>query len=124
LRPVLADEGKRGKNRKISAPVFGIKGVLKMFVVDFSPMSCTVNPIVGKEREFQTKLPRVTRKKKVLVLGGGPGGMQAAVIAAQKGHEVTLWEKARRWRAVNISGHPTGQTGFREFTYVFEGPGG
>ena len=54
-------------------------------MVDFVPMSCTVNPIVGKEREFQAKLPRITKKKKVLVLGGGPGGMQAAIIAAQKG---------------------------------------
>jgi pyruvate/2-oxoglutarate dehydrogenase complex dihydrolipoamide dehydrogenase (E3) component len=57
-------------------------------------MSCTVNPLVGKEREFQAKLPRVTKEKKILVLGGGPGGMQAAIIAAQKGHHVTLWEKS------------------------------
>jgi len=57
-------------------------------------MSCTVNPLVGKEREFQAKLPRVTKEKNVLVLGGGPGGMQAAIIAAQKGHKVTLWEKS------------------------------
>jgi pyruvate/2-oxoglutarate dehydrogenase complex dihydrolipoamide dehydrogenase (E3) component len=63
-------------------------------MVDFVPMSCTVNPIVGKEREFQAQLPRITKKKKVLVLGGGPGGMQAAIIAAQKGHDVTLWEKS------------------------------
>ena len=67
---------------------------LEDVMVDFVPMSCTVNPIVGKEREFQAKLPRITKKKKVLVLGGGPGGMQAAIIAAQKGHEVTLWEKS------------------------------
>jgi 2,4-dienoyl-CoA reductase-like NADH-dependent reductase (Old Yellow Enzyme family)/thioredoxin reductase len=63
-------------------------------MIDFVPMSCTVNPVVGKEREFQAKLPRVTRVKNVLVLGGGPGGMQAAIIAAQKGHKVTLWEKS------------------------------
>jgi NADPH-dependent 2,4-dienoyl-CoA reductase/sulfur reductase-like enzyme len=62
--------------------------------IDFVPMSCTVNPIVGREKEFQSKLPRRTKKKKVLVLGGGPGGMQAAIIAAQKGHDVTLYEKS------------------------------
>jgi 2,4-dienoyl-CoA reductase-like NADH-dependent reductase (Old Yellow Enzyme family)/thioredoxin reductase len=63
-------------------------------MVDFVPMSCTVNPVVGHEREFQAKLPLITKKKKVLVIGGGPGGMQASIIAAQKGHKVTLWEKS------------------------------
>ncbi len=62
--------------------------------VDFIPVSCTSNPVIGKEREFAAKLPRLTRKKKVLVIGGGPGGMQAAIIAAQKGHKVTLYEKS------------------------------
>jgi NADPH-dependent 2,4-dienoyl-CoA reductase/sulfur reductase-like enzyme len=67
---------------------------LEDVMVDFQPMSCTVNPMVGKEKEYHAKLPRVTKKKKVLIIGGGPGGMQAAVIAAQKGHHVTLWEKS------------------------------
>ena len=75
-------------------PCIWDKRCIEDVVVDFQPMSCTVNPIVGKEREFQAKLPRVTRQKKVLVLGGGPGGMQAAIIAAQKGHDVTIWEKS------------------------------
>lgn len=66
---------------------------LEDVMIDFVPVSCTVNPLVGKEKEFATKLPRVTKKKKVLVLGGGPGGMQAAIIAAQRGHNVTLYEK-------------------------------
>jgi 2,4-dienoyl-CoA reductase-like NADH-dependent reductase (Old Yellow Enzyme family) len=55
----------------------------------FIPIGCTTNPILGREKEFEAKLPRLTRKKKVLIIGGGPGGMQAAVIAAQKGHKVT-----------------------------------
>jgi pyruvate/2-oxoglutarate dehydrogenase complex dihydrolipoamide dehydrogenase (E3) component len=39
-------------------------------------------------------MERLTKKKKVLVLGGGPGGIQAAITAAQKGHDVTLFEKS------------------------------
>ena len=61
--------------------------------MEFGPISCTANPVVGKEKEFSSKMVRLTKKKRVLVIGGGPGGMKAAVIAAQKGHRVTLWEK-------------------------------
>ena len=90
--PYWPTKVKEGRLEDI-CPCIWDKRCIEDVVVDFSPMSCTVNPIVGKEMEFQAKLPRVTKKKKVLVLGGGPGGMQAAVIAAQKGHDVTLYEK-------------------------------
>ncbi len=55
------------------------------------PITCTVNPAVGKEVEYAIK--PADRKKSVLVIGGGPGGMEAAMIAAMRGHRVTLWEK-------------------------------
>jgi len=54
-------------------------------------ISCTVNPSVGMEREFTLK--SAEKKKSVLVVGGGPGGMQAAIVAKLRGHEVVLWEK-------------------------------
>jgi 2,4-dienoyl-CoA reductase-like NADH-dependent reductase (Old Yellow Enzyme family)/thioredoxin reductase len=52
---------------------------------------CTVNPAAGREREF-VLVPAKT-KKKVMVIGGGVAGMEAARIASQRGHEVTLYEK-------------------------------
>jgi len=91
--PHWPNKAKAGKVEDI-CPCICDDRCLEDVMVDFMPMSCTVNPMVGKEKEYQAKLPRVTRKKKVLILGGGPGGMQAAVIAAQKGHHVTLWEKS------------------------------
>lgn len=55
-------------------------------------ISCVQNPTVGREREF-ARPTRAEISKRVLVIGGGPAGMQAAVTAAQRGHAVTLVER-------------------------------
>jgi 2,4-dienoyl-CoA reductase-like NADH-dependent reductase (Old Yellow Enzyme family)/thioredoxin reductase len=54
-------------------------------------VSCTVNPAVGRETIFPIKTAR--RKKNVLILGGGPAGLEAARIAAMRGNKVQLFEK-------------------------------
>ncbi|MFC1819578.1 FAD-dependent oxidoreductase, partial [Thermodesulfobacteriota bacterium] len=54
-------------------------------------IECLVNPNLGREKEMEispTKSP-----KKVMVIGGGPGGLNTARIAAKKGHHVSLYEK-------------------------------
>lgn len=56
-----------------------------------TPLCCSVNPYVLKESDRYLPEPKV--KKKVMVIGGGPAGMRAAVTAARRGHEVTLYEK-------------------------------
>lgn len=57
-------------------------------------VSCGVNAQVGKEREY--KIEPARKPKKVFVIGGGPGGMEAARVAALRGHWVTLYEKEDR----------------------------
>jgi len=52
---------------------------------------CTVNPFAGHEFDWQITPAR--QKKKVLIIGGGPGGAQAALVASRRGHEVELWEQ-------------------------------
>ena len=52
---------------------------------------CCVNPVIGQEYQIKHMLPAL-HKHKVAVIGGGPGGMQAAITCAERGHEVTLYE--------------------------------
>lgn len=57
------------------------------------PLQCTVNVQVGREWEFTNAvIPKATSAKKVLVVGGGPAGLEAARVAALAGHKVSLHE--------------------------------
>lgn len=59
------------------------------------PISCIQFPETGRELLYGEK-PKARRRKKVMVIGGGPAGLKAAAVAAERGHGVTLYEKAPR----------------------------
>ncbi len=59
------------------------------------PVSCIQHPETGRERAYGARAP-AARRLKVLVAGGGPAGMKAAAVAAERGHDVTLHEASAR----------------------------
>ena len=54
-------------------------------------ISCIQHPETGRETRFRTKTPAAAPRN-VMVIGGGPGGLKAAAVAAERGHKVTLYE--------------------------------
>jgi 2,4-dienoyl-CoA reductase (NADPH2) len=93
-RPLLADAdlpnklrtGRSDRIRKCISCENCIDAMEQRFSVD-----CAVNPRTGRERELTAR--PAARRKRVLVIGSGPAGMEAARVASERGHDVTLFER-------------------------------
>ena len=83
--PRKAAEGKEGEIRRCISCNRCLRILYRL------PIRCAVNARAGLEREFP-QIP-APRPRRVAVVGGGPAGMEAARTAAERGHEVTLFEK-------------------------------
>jgi 2,4-dienoyl-CoA reductase (NADPH2) len=95
-RALLADEAfankaKAGDRAGINICIACNQACLDHYFIG-QPASCVVNPRAG--RETKLLFSRVSLKKKIAVVGGGPAGLSFAAAAAERGHEVTLFEKA------------------------------
>ncbi len=84
---------------------------------DGLPLGCTLNPILGREFEFgEDKLVRNGNGTPVAVVGGGPAGMQAALVLAKRGFRTILFEAGDRLGGtVNLAAMPPNKTMLAEF---------
>lgn len=106
--PEWANKAKQGREKEIRhciACEYCFTSVLG------SPLTCTVNAALGKEKAY--KLNKAPRSKQVFIAGGGPAGMEAARVAAIRGHNVTLFEKERLGGQINMATLPPGKDEFQ-----------
>jgi mycofactocin system FadH/OYE family oxidoreductase 2 len=91
--PEFANKAREGRSDDIRTCLSCNLGCFKR-VFSSLPGTCIQNAAVGREKEIGIIEPAKTRKK-VIVVGGGPGGMEAARVARLRGHRVTLYEKEK-----------------------------
>ena len=84
---------------------------------DGLPLGCTLNPILGREFEYgEDKLVRNGNGTPVAVIGGGPAGMQAALVLAKRGFKTTLFEAGDKLGGtVNLAAMPPNKGMLTEF---------
>ena len=91
--PAWVSKVKEGRPEDIAPCIGCSEGCMaRGFGVKYA--SCAVNPACAMEERY--RLEPAAKPRSVLVVGGGPGGMEAAITAARMGHAVTLWEKGTR----------------------------
>ena len=92
--PLLPSKAERGLSDEIRACIGCNQACIGHFHAGY-PISCIQHPETGRELQFGTRLP-APEPRDVMVVGAGVAGMKAAVVAAQRGHRVTVYEAGRR----------------------------
>lgn len=92
--PEMANKARSGQFDDIRACIGCNQACIGHFHQGYS-ISCIQNPLTGREIKLGPIVPAKSRKR-IIVAGGGPAGMKAAIVAAERGHEVVLCEKGPR----------------------------
>ena len=109
--PYWAQKAKKGEADDIRRCISCEQGCME-YLIQERKITCIQNAAVGKERELA--ITRAMKKKKVLIVGGGVAGMEAARVAALRGHQVELWEKTNSLGGnANLASTPPWKIEFR-----------
>jgi 2,4-dienoyl-CoA reductase-like NADH-dependent reductase (Old Yellow Enzyme family)/thioredoxin reductase len=89
--PYMANKLLEGKRDEVRPCIRCNEDCIGRIITRLTKISCAVNPLAGFEKRFP--IEKESNAKQVVVIGGGPGGMEAARTAAMRGHKVDLYEK-------------------------------
>ena len=116
--PQLPDKVKQGRLDEIIPCISCNQGCFDS-VFSGAAVTCIMNPRAGHEDSLNTQQASVP--KKIFVAGGGPAGMQFAITAAERGHDVTLYEKESVLGGqVNLAKTPPGKEEFERIIHSME----
>lgn len=108
--PELPNKLRDGRIYEIRPCIYCYVCVSQIFIN--KPLLCAVNPATGSEGLLDT-VAQVNSTKRILVVGGGPAGMEAARVLAERGHDVEIWERDDQLggtlRVASLAYHPNGQ---------------
>jgi 2,4-dienoyl-CoA reductase-like NADH-dependent reductase (Old Yellow Enzyme family)/thioredoxin reductase len=91
--PFLPEKAKQGRLEEIRPCIGTLQDCWGRSVSREWPMHCTVNPVAGRE-STRSRIEMATVPKKILIIGAGPAGLEAARVASERGHRVVVYEKS------------------------------
>ncbi|MFC1798845.1 FAD-dependent oxidoreductase [Thermodesulfobacteriota bacterium] len=111
--PYFAEKTVAGKEDLIRPCIGCNEGCYKQ-IFRQAEIQCSTNPTIGRDHEIECS--KTEKPRKVLVIGGGPGGLEAAYAAWERGHRVVIWEKNENLGGqLNLAALPPGRKEIERF---------